>query len=394
MYWKRRFFENIGQSSDIPYAMDVHHAKGSYLYDNLGHAYLDFVSGFSVVNIGHCNPEVIAAISQQAAQYMHTTVYGEHIQSVQIEYATLLKSNLPSSLDSVYFLSTGSETIDAAIKLSRSYNGRSEIITCSNAYHGSTIGAESLRSDAADRSIFYPLIPDVRWIRYGNMEDLKKISIRTSAIIMEVYQAEAGVQIAHQEYFDALRKQCDLYGVLLVFDEIQTGIGRTAKMFGFQYTDVIPDILLLGKALGAGLPLAALIANKNILQRFQNNPALSYITSFGGNPVCCAAGFAGLQYMLRGKLIPRAQELELIIRKKLSHRSIIDIRGKGLFIAVELYHEISIHRVVSLALESNLIIEGFLFNKNSIRIMPPLDIKEVELNHGLDILLEVLDKLS
>ena len=391
MYWKRRFFENIGATSVTPQSFEISRAQGSWIIDSKGDKYLDFLSGFNVTNIGHSNEQVIRAINAQAQQYMHTTVYGEHIQSIQIKLAHLLLSLLPSSLDCSYFLSTGSEAIDAAIKLARSATGKSGIIACRNSYHGSTIGAESLRSDTEERNVFYPLLPDVRFINFGINEDLHFISPQTSCVIIEVIQAEAGVRMATDDYFLALRKKCDECNALLIFDEIQTGIGRTGKLFAFQHTQIIPDILLTGKALGAGLPLAALISSKNILSSFQTNPVLSYITTFGGNPVCCASAFAGLQYLLTSNLMENSKQNESIIRKNMTHSLIREIQGKGLFIAIELDPRIRRNDFIQKAYEKKLLLDGFLFEHNSLRIMPPLDISEAELNSGLQILLEILD---
>jgi len=394
MYWKRRFFENIAGTSETPHTMEISRSHGAFIYNEKGEAFLDFLSGFNVSNIGHSNPKIIAAIQNQAQHYLHTTVYGEHIQSPQIQLAKSLSNVLPESLSSCYFLSTGSEAIDAAIKLSRSYTNRSEILVCKNAYHGSTIGAESLRSDHQSRNVFYPLLPDIKFIEYGNPEDLNKISIRTAAVIMECFQAEAGVRIAEDGYFIKLREKCDRSDVLLIFDEIQTGMGRTGQLFAFQHTSIKPDILLLGKALGAGLPLAAVVSSSKILASFQSNPVLAYITTFGGNPLCCAAGFAALSLILEQNLCDRAVKNETLIMESLKHPWIKEIRGKGNFIGVELNHRINPREVIRLCYEQKLILDGFLFDERSIRIMPPLDIAEDDLRKGLEIIKSVLSSFE
>jgi acetylornithine/succinyldiaminopimelate/putrescine aminotransferase len=374
MYYRQQFLDRIGQTSEIPQALEVDRAEGSYLYDRSDRPYLDLICGFGVSNLGHSHPEVLAAIHKQAELYLHTNVYGEHIQSVQLELAGLLRSLLPETLGQFYFLSAGSEAVDAAIRLARKHTGRTGLVAMSDAYHGSTIGAESLRSDHEHKMPYLPLLPDVRWIRAGHAEDLEKITEHTALVITEVVQAEAGVRILSASYLQALRARCDQVGALLAFDEIQTGLGRTGSLFAFQQAGVVPDILLSGKALGGGLPLAALISRPEILSSFAQSPALGYITTFGGNPLCCAAGLAHLRALTGDPVIPGVAHRRDIVLEQMKSERIREVRAAGLLVAVELERSDLVSALVQKAFENQILIEGFLFCRNAFRIAPPLNV--------------------
>jgi acetylornithine/succinyldiaminopimelate/putrescine aminotransferase len=394
MYLRQQFIERIAQTSEIPQGFQVRRAAACHLYDENDVAYLDLISGFGVNNIGHGNPEVIQAIQQQSKNYLHSNVYGEHIQNPQIELAELICSYLPSKLNSVYFLSSGSESIDAAIKLARLATSRNEIVACRTAYHGSTIGAESLRSDEAHKTAFRPLLPGIRFIDFNNRENINNISSKTAAVILEVVQAEAGVIVADPGYLEALRKRCDETGSLLIFDEIQTGIGRCGKFFAFQNYQVIPDLLLCGKALGAGLPLSGLICDRSLMNHFHKSTALGYISTFGGNPLCCAAGFAGLKFLMQNQIIDRVHKIAKTFIELLHHPQITEIRHSGLLMAIELKNPRQLMTLIQELYRQKILVEGFLFNSNSLRIAPPLIISESELEQSASQIINILSHLN
>lgn len=374
MYHRTRFLDLVGQTSHTPQGFEISRAEGSWLYDQNGVAYLDLISGFGVSNLGHAHPTIVEAIQVQSKLYLHTNVYGEHVQNPQNQLASLLRSILPSSLHQIYFLSTGSEVIDAAIKLARSYTGRVEIVVLYHSYHGSTMAAESLRSDRAHSSHFLPLIPGVRFIHANDFEGLEKISDRTALVLIEPIQAEAGVIAMEVSWLKALQLKCNVHGVLLAFDEIQTGFGRTGSMFAFQNLNVIPDLLLLGKALGGGLPLAALVSRGELLASLAQLPALGYITTFGGNPLCCAAGGAHLKAMLQEEVLEGISIRSNLIRSILQNPRIKEIRIKGLFAAIEFENEKLVHSIVKKAREGHILLDSFLFRPSALRIAPPLNI--------------------
>ncbi|MEO6190679.1 MAG: aspartate aminotransferase family protein [Saprospiraceae bacterium] len=382
MHIRRQFLSRLSGTSEIPQGFIPSRALESHIYDEHGNAYLDLVSGFSVMNLGHSHPQVIQAIEEQARLYLHTNVYAEHIQSVQLELAQLLCSVLPSSLKAVYYLSSGSETIDAAIKLVRKHSGRTEIIVCSNAYHGSTLAAESLRSDMEHSRYFRPLLPDIRFIKANCIEDLDVISSKTAAVITEVVQAEAGVIRLESNFLEALRKKCTDHKVKLVFDEIQTGFGRTGTLFAFQKSGIIPDILLVGKAFGCGLPLSAVIATSELLSEFKMHPSLGYISTFGGNPLCCAAALAGLKVMLKDNIIGRIPTLINIVKEELEVLSIKEMRIEGMLIALDFDNPKLVWKIITELYKKRIMVESFLFNHGALRISPPLVIEEHHLKNA------------
>lgn len=379
MYLRRQFLERIAQTSEVPQGFIISKAKGIYLFNENDEPYLDLISGFGVNNIGHSHPEVIKAIHDQSGKYLHSTVYGEHIQSPQLRLASLLSGLLPSSLNSFHFLVSGSEAVDAALKLARLSTGRAEIVVCKNAYHGSTMAAEALRSDESHKAPFLPLIPGIRFIEFGNIDDLKQISLSTAAVITEVVQAEAGIRQADQTWWKALRKTCDEYGCLLMLDEIQTGLGRCGPLYAFMSTGVIPDVLITGKALGAGLPLSAIIASNELLRNFSHKLPLGSITTFGGHPLSCAAAEAGLRILLQERWMDSSPEKAKLICSHLQQMEFHKLRSAGLFIAVELNNPNQLMDLIRKLFENKILAEGFLFSPNALRIAPPLCISESEI---------------
>ncbi|HNM31693.1 MAG TPA: aspartate aminotransferase family protein, partial [Chitinophagales bacterium] len=331
---RQLFLQNIAQTSDAPLALEIEKGQGVYLYDIFGKQYLDLISGIGVSALGHCHPKIVEAIQGQATKYTHTMVYGEFVQAPQVQLAKTLTDVLPTNLSSVYFTNSGTEATEGAMKLAKRYTGRTEIISCFKSYHGSTQGALSLNGDEYFKSNYRPLLPDTRQIRYNNWEDIALITTQTAAIFLEPVQAEAGVIVPDKDYLLAVRKRCNETKTLLVFDEIQTGCGRTGNLFRFQTENVVPDILLVGKAFGGGLPLAAFISSNSIMQVLQNNPILGHITTFGGNALCCAAGLASLQEIIDQKLyFEVAQKAQLFI-ELLQHPAIQKINSCGLLMAV------------------------------------------------------------
>ncbi len=389
---KELFLKYLGQTSPYPLGLEVARAEGCYLYDPEGKKYLDLISGFSVNNLGHANPRIIKAICDQAGDYLHTMVYGELIQSPQVNYARLLVNNLPPELNQVYFVNSGSEAVEGALKLAKRVTHRHEIACFRNAYHGSTHGALSVMGNEMYKTAYRPLLPSIRILEFNYLPSLESISRATAAVIIEPIQAEAGILTAEPGFFKALRNRCSEVGALLIFDEIQTGFGRTGSLFAFEQTGIVPDILLLAKALGGGMPLGAFIASAEIMSQLTHHPALGHITTFGGHPVCCAAGMASLEIILEGKLYLRALELEKIIRRNLRHPSIIEIRGKGLLLAAKLDSETRVSRFFELSLKNGLIFDYFLFCKDSIRITPPLIMTDAEAAEMCERILDTLNQ--
>ena len=390
---RQLFLQHVAQTSDAPLGLEIEKAEGVYLYDVAGKKYIDLISGIGVSALGHCHPNVVQAVQVQAAKYMHTMVYGEYVQSPQVQLAKYLCNVLPSTLNAVYFTNSGTEATEGAMKLAKRYTGKTEIISCYNSYHGSTQGALSLNGDEYFKSAYRPLLPDVRQIRYNNFEDIHLITNKTAAIFLEPIQAEAGVIVPDKGYLQAVRKRCDETGTLLVFDEIQTGCGRTGNLFRFQTENVVPDILLVGKAFGGGLPLAAFVADVAIMQVLQHNPVLGHITTFGGNAVCCAAGLASLQIISEQKLYEQAEQKAQLFIQMLNHPAIQKIHHCGLMMAVYLDNFDHLRKVISECMENGLITDWFLFANNCMRIAPPLIITEEEIKVSCSIINKALDKV-
>lgn len=389
----RQLFQSfVAPTSEAPLGFEVAKAEACFLYDEAGKAHLDLISGISVANIGHRHPQVVAAIKAQADAYLHTMVYGEHIQSPQVQLAQLLVRLLPANLNSVYFTNSGSEATEGAMKLAKRVTGRTEFVSFEKSYHGSTQGALSLMGGEYFKQAFRPLLPDTRHIRFNNLEDLQQITTATAAVFCETIKAEAGVQVIDANYFKALRERCSEVGALLVLDEIQTGLGRSGKLFSFEHWNIVPDILLLGKALGAGLPLAAFIADKNLMQQLSYQPVLGHITTFGGNPLCCAASKAGIEVLLENKHWMDVCQRETLLRKGLVHPKIKAIRSFGFLMAMELDSFDTCVNLMHAAMAKGVLVDWFLFAENCIRIAPPLCITEEELQHAITVLISCLDE--
>jgi acetylornithine/succinyldiaminopimelate/putrescine aminotransferase len=390
MNLRHLFLSRQAQTSPEPLGIEIARAEGIYMYSPDGKRYIDLIAGVSVSSSGHCHPEVVKAVVDQASKYMHLMVYGEFIQSPQALYADRLVSLLPDSLSNVYFVNSGSEANEGAMKLAKRYTGRQEIIGFRNSYHGSTHGVLSLTSDECFRNAFRPLLPDVRLIDFNSFDRLSQISERTACVIVEPVQGEAGVIRPEDGFLQSLREKCSQTGTLLIFDEVQTGFGRTGKMFAFEKYGVVPDILTLAKSMGGGMPLGAFISSKRIMDCLQTNPALGHITTFGGHPVSCAAGMAALDVVLSESLIPSVEHKAALFREHLKSSDVEEIRGDGLLMAVELGKPERLAKFIRLAYENGIATDWFLFNNSSFRISPPLIITDTQIGETCEILKEVL----
>ncbi len=387
---RRLFLEHVAQTSPAPMAIEIVGAEGSYLQGVDGKQYLDLIGGISVCNIGHKNPAVVNAVKEQAEAYLHVMVYGEVVQSPQVKYAGMLASQLPAHLDCVYFTNSGAEATEGALKLARRVTGRPDIVCCNRAYHGNTLGALSVMGDEYWRNAFRPLLPGVGHYDYNSQALIDAVGENTACVIMETIQGEAGVIAPDKNWLAALRKKCTDTGTLLIFDEIQCGFGRTGKMWGFQHYDVEPDILLLGKALGGGMPLGAFVSAHQMMAALTCNPVLGHITTFGGHPLCCAAGMAAMNVLMKDSIVDQVQEKEALFHSLLKHPAIRSVRSKGLLMAVELDTAESVSRVLKSCLDKGLFSDWFLFAPECIRIAPPLTISEEDIRKACSIILSCL----
>ena len=376
---RQLFLEHIGQTSPSPLMLEIERAEGSFLYGRDGRDYIDLISGVSVSNTGHRHPAVVAAVKEQTDRYLHLMVYGEVVQSPQVRYASRLASLLPPSLGSVFFVNSGSEAIEGAIKLARRYSGRNEIIYFRNAYHGSTTGALSVQGSELYRNAFRPLMPSTTMAEFNSLEAAEMISHNTAAVLVEPVQAEAGVIQPRDGFLEGLRNACNRHGALLIFDEVQTGFGRTGSLFSLFRYKVTPDILVLAKALGGGMPLGAFISSAEIMSSLTHDPPLGHITTFGGHPVCCAAGLASLEVTVAEDLASRAVMKENLLRNELATMPFREIRGEGLLLAVVPEQPGIIPAMVARAPEYGLMLDYFLFCDNAFRIAPPLTISDDEI---------------
>ena len=385
------FIKHVAQTSPFPLALEIERAEGCYLYDRPGKKYLDLISGISVSNLGHCHPAVVNAVKAQVDKYMHLMVYGEYIQSPQVQLAELLTSVLPSLLNNVYFVNSGAEAVEGAMKLAKRYTGRTQFISFKNAYHGSTQGALSLMGDERLKQPFRPLLPDTLQLEYNDLKDLDTISSRTAAVFVEPIQGEAGVILPQNDFLQKLRQRCTETGTLLVFDEIQTGYGRTGKLFAFEHANVIPDILCLAKGMAGGMPLGAFVSSKQIMDTLSVGPELGHITTFGGHPVSCAAGLATLQTILSEKLCEEVDVKSRMFVERLQHQLIRDVRVKGLFIALEFESFDLNKKIIDLCIQNGVIVDWFLFNMKSMRIAPPLTITPGEIESACSIIINSIN---
>lgn len=385
---RQLFLKHIAQTSDAPLMLEIEHAEGMYMYTPDGKKIMDLISGISVSNVGHRHPKVVNAIKNQVDKYMHLMVYGEFVQSPQTELAYKLCKELPDSLSSVYFTNSGSEANEGALKLAKRFTGRREIIACNNAYHGSTQGVLSIIGSNFFKQGFQPLLPETKTINFNSFDDLDVITTNTACVIIEPVQGEAGVISPEKGYLKDLRKKCNETGTLLIFDEIQTGFGRTGSLFAFQKFDVIPDILTIAKGMGGGMPIGAFIASKNIMQVLTHNPVLGHITTFGGHPVCCAASKACLDVIHEEKLMDTVDEKSQRFVSQLKHPLIKEVRNNGLLIAVQFENYEFNKKVIDTCIENGLLTDWFLFNDSSMRIAPPLIISNEEIDLACAIILK------
>jgi len=387
---RQLFLQHLAQTSPAPIGIEIVKAQGNYLHDTDGKSYLDLIGGISVCNIGHSHPAVVAAITAQAQQYLHIMVYGELVQSPQSQYAQLLASHLPAHLSCVYFTNSGTEATEGALKLARRVTGRTDVVCANNSYHGSTLGALSVMGDEYWRNAYRPLLPGIHHHTYNSPEFIAAINHHTACVIIETVQAEVGIQVPDEAWLRQLRQRCTDTGTLLIFDEIQCGFGRTGALWAFQHYGIQPDVLLLGKALGGGMPMGAFVASHTLMQSLTHSPVLGHITTFGGHPVCCAAGMAGMQVLLQEQLIEQVAIKERLFHSLLVHPHIKAVRSKGLLIAVQLESSEKVMAVLQQCLTLGLFSDWFLFAPHCIRIAPPLTITESEIEFACTTLLSCL----
>lgn len=386
------FLKNTAQTSESPRLIEIEKAEGSYLYGPQGQKYLDLVSGFNVSNIGHRHPKVIQAIQDQLEKYLHVTVYGEFVQAPQVQFATKLLENLPSSFGSVYLTNSGAEAVEGSMKIAKRFTGRRQIIAAKNAYHGSTQGALSLIGGTQYQEAYAPLLPEIDFIDYNSFADLDAITEKTAAVIVEAIQGEAGVRVPSAEYMQALRAKCTEVGSLLIFDEIQTGFGRTGKLFAFEHFGIVPDILMLAKGIGGGMPLGAFVAPKKIMDVIKANPMLGHITTFGGHPVSCAAAFASLEVILGENLMDSVAEKAQLFRQELAHPKIKEIRGLGLMMCLQVDNFDQVYNVSKYCADHGVMIDWYLHCETALRVAPPLTISAEEIKEACRIILQGIDK--
>ncbi|WP_424494483.1 aspartate aminotransferase family protein [Salinimicrobium sp. GXAS 041] len=391
---KSDFFKYQAQTTPHPLVVEISHAEGSYIYDTSGKSYLDFVAGVSACSLGHRHPRVVEAVKNQLDKYLHVMVYGEYAQEPAVQLSKLLAQELPKPLEKTYLTNSGTEAIEGSLKLARRYTERTEIIAAKNAYHGNTMGSLSLMTYEERQKPFRPLIGDVSFIEFNAEEDLKKITNRTAAVILETIQGGAGFILPIDNYLQKVKKRCEEVGALLILDEIQPGFGRTGKLFGFQHFGVVPDIVAMGKGMGGGLPIGAFTASEEMMDSLSDYPKMGHITTFGGNPVIASAALATLQEITKTDLIAGTLKKEKLFRELLVHPLISEIRGKGLMLAPILQTEEIANRLILEAQEEGLILFWLLFEKRAVRISPPLTISEEEIREGCGIIIALLDKLK
>ena len=394
---RKQFLRHVAQTSPAPQLIEVARAEGVFFYTPEGKPYYDLVSGVSVNNVGHANPAVVEAVQRQAADYMHIMVYGEMVERPQVEFARLLATTLPAPLDTVYFLNSGAEAVEGALKLAKRYTHRTEMISMRRAYHGSTHGAMSMMGEPEGeewKNAFRPLLPDTRAINFNSMEDLEQITTRTACVLCEPVQGEAGVRVPDEGYLQALRKRCDEVGALLIFDEIQMGMGRSGEMFAMQKYGVTPDIVCLAKALGGGMPLGAFVASQEIMSSLMSDPVLGHITTFGGHPVCCAAGLAAMKFLQDNRVVEDVERKGALYEQLLKdHPAIKEIRRSGLLLAVELGESAKLYRLMDLFIEEGILSDWFLYCDTAFRISPPLIITDDQIRDCVALIGKCLDRL-
>lgn len=391
---KDDFYKYQAQTSPHPLALEISHAKGSYIYDTYGEKHLDFVAGVSACTLGHSHPRIVTAIKNQAEKYLHVMVYGEYILEPAVELAKLLSLHLPSALNTTYLVNSGTEAIEGSLKLARRATGRSQILYAHNAYHGNTMGAMSVMGFEERKEAFKPLIPDCFPIAFNNGDDINKITSQTAAIILETIQGGAGFIQPKNDYLKKVRERCNETGTLLILDEIQPGFGRTGKLFAFEHFDIVPDILVMGKGMASGMPVGAFTASQEVMALLQDNPKLGHITTFGGNPIIAAAALATLQELIETDLMPQALEKEKLFKKLLIHPMIREVRGRGLMLAAIMESPELATKVILRCKEEGLILFWLLFEGRALRITPPLTISHSEIEEGCGKLIKVLNNLT
>lgn len=391
---RQLFLQRLAPTSPGPLLLEIEKGEGVYLYDTKGKAYLDLIAGIGVSGLGHCHPKVTEAVKKQTDRYLHTMVYGEYVLSPQVQLADLMIQNLPENLNSVYFVNSGTEATEGAMKLAKRFTGRTEIIAARNAYHGSTQGSASLMSPTTFTQAFYPLLPDIKHINFNCETCLLNITKKTACVIVETIQGEAGVYPPLPDYLQQLRRRCTEVGALLVFDEIQAGYGRTGSLWAFQQQNAIPDILLLAKGMGGGMPIGAFVSSQEIMKVFSFDPILGHITTFGGHPVSAAAGLATLKVLLEEDYISQVAQKEKLFLSLLQHPAIEAVRHAGLWFAVELRDFDFLQAVINECLEQGLITDWFLFNNRSLRIAPPLIITEEQIRWACGVIVGAIDKAA
>ncbi|MFA6084936.1 aspartate aminotransferase family protein [Mucilaginibacter sp.] len=388
---RQLFLNNNAQTTNFPLLLEFERAGGVYMYDSEGKRYIDLISGIGVSNLGHGNPKVISAIKDQVDKYMHLMVYGEYVQTPQVRFAGKLISILPDNLQSVYFTNSGAEAVEGALKLAKRFTGRQQIVAFHNSYHGSTHGALSVMGNEDFKQAYRPLLPGVNFISLNNYDDLQLITDKTACVIIETVQGEAGIRVPDVAYMQALRNRCTETGTLLILDEIQAAFGRTGKLFAFEHFDIVPDILLLAKALGGGMPVGAFIASTAIMSALKENPILGHITTFGGHPVCCAAGLAALEVLLNEQLVEKVAAKETLIRQHLIHPAIKEIRGKGLMLALEFESFDLNKKIIDTCIANGVITDWFLHCSNAMRLAPPLIITNEEIISACRVITEAIE---
>ncbi len=387
---RQLFLMHNAQTTEMPLLLEIERAEGVYLYGPQGEKWMDLISGIGVNNIGHCHPRVVQAIQTQAAKYLHTMVYGEYVQAPQSLFAKALCDTLPKSLNSVYLVNSGAEAIEGAMKLAKRVTGRSKLMACIHSYHGSSHGALSLMGNEEYKQAYRPLVPGIDFIRFGVMEDLSKITEEHAAFFIETIQGESGIRTASKEYWQALRARCSEVGCLLVLDEIQAGFGRTGKMFAFEHYDFVPDILVLAKGMGGGMPIGAFVSSKEYMHTLTNNPILGHITTFGGHPVACAAALASLEVLQEENLIEGVAKKAALFRSLLVHPKIKEIRGLGLMFSLQLESFEYNKKVIDQCIANGVIVDWFLHCSDAMRIAAPLVISEEEIGFACGVILEAL----
>ncbi len=391
---RQLFLNHVGQTSPAPLALEIVKAKGCKLIEVNGKEYIDLIGGISVCNVGHCHPKVVQAVQQQAEQYMHIMVYGELVETPQVAYAKKLTEHLPASLNSVFFTASGSEATEGAMKLAKRITGRTQIVSFKNSYHGSTQGALSIMGDEYWRNAFRPLLPGIVQLQYNSFEDLNNITEQTACVVAETVQAEAGVLVPQNGWLTALRSRCTQTGTLLVLDEIQCAFGRNGSLFAFEQFNAVPDILLLGKALGGGMPLGAFVSDKKLMDALTHHPVLGHINTFGGHPVCCAAGLAAFNVLLDEKLIDSIKTKEQLFLSLLHHPKIKAVRSCGLMMAVEFDSFETNKKIIDALIVQAVFTDWFLFAANCLRIVPPLVISEKEIAAACTAIISCIEKIA